>query len=1159
MLRQLFGSRRPEPRESNLVASDPTGALTGFREPALRQLFVSIHRGELSNDYARLRLATEVAHAAAFVGDPLPLALELLDLAPRWDAWCRKQRVTPERARLDGALGGALEMGLRTSVAHHGERLPFSSADLARALIAAAEIVALGNHSRSYGAVWLEPLVREAAARNDLASRAALVAAFERLIAAKTDRNTCIERVEALLPTAGLARTEVPGLVAFDARGIALDLVRDRVFAALGEPLGSALKAVLDDEGAARNTTLSQTVNHPAMRALADLSPAGRGAAFHRLVSWLATNTERFENVGWHEVQKRRGRYRLELALPEMPAEIGNVLGVLALRKIELVDPDGDAEAFLRLLPYLWKLRHKKVFELIFETIARHPHGRASQALKAALEDERVITLDDYRLQAEDVLRSMPSATAPATPGVFGRKGLDAQPRLEGLPPLAPPEVKFDAWNATNILGGHFDNLLDVRLFDAPHRALLDQLGTLAADLIAFPDASPEELRKITERMRALPLGGCADREHQGHFVDQTAAFGEQLHARFAAAAPFVTRNPEIARQLSRLAAEVASKSAPTAKWLVEGRQLLSSVSRDERLDLLRALAAAPSPGGQPVANNDAIRTIIFLSADIDAEVLGPLLTTYALKRCYVTEPGMGIRNEKLGNACLWTLAALPDGAGVPFLARILARTKYPKIKAKVDIRLNEAAAAAGIDRATLDELSVPTHDLDRNGQRTVALGGGTATLRVVDGRSVTIDWAGSDGRALKAPSAAMKDDGDALKAVRAAAKELEADLSVQPSRIQRLYLEDRHWPAAVWRERYLDHPLLRAIASRLIWSVERVGTTVTALAGDEGLADAFGQPVSLEEATVRLWHPVDATPAEIEAWRDRLEALQLTQPFAQAWREVYTLTDAERTTATYTNRWAAHLLKQHQAMTLARLNGWRVTHRVAFDTPNDQPWHLEIPAHGLVVDYWVEGTGGDDPETSENGAYTYVATDRVQFHAAGRANGPRGGVVPLVEVPAVVFSEVMRHADLFTSVASIAADPNWLDRGGDAAHPSQWDRSAMDYWHRSNTAALETAGNRRRAMLERIVPRLKIAPRLALDDRYLMVQGTRHRYRIHLGSGACFREERHICIVPAQERQSGRVWLPFEGDRTLSIILSKAALLAADDRITDPVILAQL
>ncbi|MGH6710955.1 MAG: hypothetical protein ACREEK_18520 [Bradyrhizobium sp.] len=51
----------------------------------------------------------------------------------------------------------------------------------------------------------------------------------------------------------------------------------------------------------------------------------------------------------------------------------------------------------------------------------------------------------------------------------------------------------------------------------------------------------------------------------------------------------------------------------------------------------------------------------------------------------------------------------------------------------------------------------------------------------------------------------------------------------------------------------------------------------------------------------------------------------------------------------------------------------------------------------------------------------------------------------------------------------------------------------------------------------------------------------------------------RHICIVPKSSTEADRIWLPFEGDRTLSIIISKALLLAADDKITDPVILRQL
>jgi hypothetical protein len=225
-----------------------------------------------------------------------------------------------------------------------------------------------------------------------------------------------------------------------------------------------------------------------------------------------------------------------------------------------------------------------------------------------------------------------------------------------------------------------------------------------------------------------------------------------------------------------------------------------------------------------------------------------------------------------------------------------------------------------------------------------------------------------------------------------------------------------------------------------------------------------------------------------------------------------------------------------------------------------------------MVADYWVEGAGDpDNPDVLESTAYIYIGTDRLTFSriAAGAptkdsAHGPRRAeAVPVAEVPPVIFSEVMRHCDLFTAVASIASDPAWYDRGRDAAHPDQWRQDAMAYWERESTAELRESAQIRRAMLEAIVPKLAIADRCSFDDRSLVVRGNLHSYRIHIGSAAItiLPLMRHLCIVPASEWdwEAGRIYLPFEGDRTLSVILAKAMMLAADDKITDPGILQQL
>jgi hypothetical protein len=96
----------------------------------------------------------------------------------------------------------------------------------------------------------------------------------------------------------------------------------------------------------------------------------------------------------------------------------------------------------------------------------------------------------------------------------------------------------------------------------------------------------------------------------------------------------------------------------------------------------------------------------------------------------------------------------------------------------------------------------------------------------------------------------------------------------------------------------------------------------------------------------------------------------------------------------------------------------------------------------------------------------------------------------------------------------------------------------------------------------ETLIPRLKIADRCTLAERFLIVRGSVRTWTIHLGSGNILMEpnDQYLCIVPKQTIAGGeRVHLPFEGDGTLSIILSKAFLLADDAKIMDPTILSQL
>jgi hypothetical protein len=322
---------------------------------------------------------------------------------------------------------------------------------------------------------------------------------------------------------------------------------------------------------------------------------------------------------------------------------------------------------------------------------------------------------------------------------------------------------------------------------------------------------------------------------------------------------------------------------------------------------------------------------------------------------------------------------------------------------------------------------------------------------------------------------------------------------------------------------------------------------------------------------TVELWHPIDAPTDSILAWRSWLGAHRVQQPFKQAHREIYLLTDAERVTRTYSNRFAAHILKQHQFNALCAVRGWKNKLRLMVDDTYPPATRL-LPEWSLRAEFWIEGAGDEyGTDTNETGTYHHLTTDQVRFYRADAATnfahaGGGGYATPgadrqgnhpiaLEEIPPLVLSEVLRDVDLFVGVTSVGNDPTWGDGGPDGRY--------RDYWNRYSFGELGESAETRKAVLEDLIPRLKIRDRCRIDGRFLVVRGDLRTYRIHLGSANILMEpnDRYLCIVPSQGRvrKGEDVFLPFEGDGRVSVILSKAFLLADDTKITDATILSQI
>src|SRR5262249_37183250 len=138
--------------------------------------------------------------------------------------------------------------------------------------------------------------------------------------------------------------------------------------------------------------------------------------------------------------------------------------------------------------------------------------------------------------------------------------------------------------------------------------------------------------------------------------------------------------------------------------------------------------------------------------------------------------------------------------------------------------------------------------------------------------------------------------------------------LSTQRLRLERQLLSQSSCRFDCWQDWYLNHPVTSVFARRLIWEITEGGVSRTAIWQAGGLVDWAGQSVSPEpDALVRLWHPIRSQVQEVLSWRAWLEDRVVRQPFKQAHREVYILTDAERGRETFSNRFAGHIVRQHQ------------------------------------------------------------------------------------------------------------------------------------------------------------------------------------------------------------------------------------------------------
>ncbi|HEX3128330.1 MAG TPA: DUF4132 domain-containing protein, partial [Thermoanaerobaculia bacterium] len=391
-----------------------------------------------------------------------------------------------------------------------------------------------------------------------------------------------------------------------------------------------------------------------------------------------------------------------------------------------------------------------------------------------------------------------------------------------------------------------------------PLRAAVEAL----VSALESPIYQPAAERRLLDRLRLLPT--LAEATFEGLDLSGGDAWRIALRAALEEA-----RETKAAWVALLTHASTASAAKPSARWLDQARKLLRGLSAEEvtrttalclgelgKIGTHRARNPWTGAEGEltPLLDDektDLLRGLVWCAGLVDDPALMGLLGD-AAERCFRKVSNHGPFNVKIGNACLDTLSRMGRPEAVAQISRLRARVQHPSTRRQIEKVLNRTAERLGITAAELEEISVPAVDPEDK-------------------------------------------------------KEIQKLLPGQRMRLERFYLFPREWDLATWKERYLDHPLVGLLARRLIWQFDGGGESRTGIWRDGEIVDAEGRVLAgLDTARITLWHPLGSSPEQVLAWRRALEDWGIVQPFKQAHREIYVLTDAERQTATYSNRFAA-------------------------------------------------------------------------------------------------------------------------------------------------------------------------------------------------------------------------------------------------------------
>lgn len=413
----------------------------------------------------------------------------------------------------------------------------------------------------------------------------------------------------------------------------------------------------------------------------------------------------------------------------------------------------------------------------------------------------------------------------------------------------------------------------------------------------------------------------------------------------------------------------------------------------------------------QPAGSATSTKGLLAVVAACAAERAAASVGRY-LKEYYGTRAAQG-------KALIAMLAWIEHPSATQLMLSVGNRFRTKSFQEEATRQAEALAERKGWTLAELADRTIPSAGFDETGALELNYGMRAFTARLLP--DFKIELFNPEGKKITSlPEPRQDDDAtlakDAKKAFSNAKKEIKNIVTLQTERLYEALCTERDWPFEDWSRYLLQHPVMRHLVQRLVWTIVADGKTVgTFRPLDDGtLTDREDNPVTpAADTRVRVAHDTNLSAEEVAQWQQHLADYEIAPLFQQFGKGSYTL-PKDKEDESSINEFEGYLIEAYA------LRGRALKLGYTRGSTEDGGWffHYEkrFPTLGFVA--VIEFTGNPLPEQNRTVALITLSFSSTQ-------DGGQRSSLSLSDVPKVLLSECYNDLRLIAGEGT-GFDPDW-------------------------------------------------------------------------------------------------------------------------------------